>query len=381
MKSIFRIVALAAFFVAVYASATTPVQYAPATLTPSCLAVTTTGQCTPLALAGNSLAIGVTWQITYGNAGTASSLSATLIGSNDNVTWSAALDTNTTCLTTGNSACTRSLTVTAYKYLACSIGTYSIGTTNNLSCSLTVNPNGGTPIGIHGTITPGDCVEWFNATTLEDAGTVCSGGSSGTVTSVTCGAGLSGGTITTSGTCAVIAASGASNYPLCSAVSGGLPSSGICTVTVTNAQLLALGAASWTPLQIFPAQGSGLFPDIDYVMMEYVCNSCTPMTLTGTTQLEIYWVDTSNDTFAGVANIGFLDQSVSNSVAWINLFVSQIGQGSPEGEPTPLPSGILSNANVLLACKAEGSCSTNNKWASGTGSLFLTISYHIDSIK
>jgi hypothetical protein len=202
---------------------------------------------------------------------------------------------------------------------------------------------------------------------------------SGTVTSVTCGAGLSGGTITTSGTCAVIAASGASNYPLCSAVSGGSPSSGICTVTVTNAQLLALGATPWAPLQIFPAQGSGIFPDIDYVMMQYVCNSCTGMTVTGAPFLQFYWVDTSNSTTATVAAVGFLDQTTSNSAAWINLFVYSIGFSS---QPTPLPSSILSNANLILACaNGVSNCSNSDKWASGTGSLFLTITYHMDIIK
>lgn len=126
---------------AMSASATTPQQYAPATLTASCKAVTSAvGLCTPLQLAGNSLAIGVTWQISY-DTGTASAISVTLVGSNDNSTWTT-LDTNTACLTTGGTGCSRSLTVTSYKYLACNVGTYTVGSTTNLTCSLTSNPNG-----------------------------------------------------------------------------------------------------------------------------------------------------------------------------------------------------------------------------------------------
>ncbi len=177
---IFRLapIALLMAFVA-SASATTPQQYAPATLTASCKAVTSAvGLCTPLSLVGNSLAIGVTWQITY-NSGTASAISVTLVGSNDNVNWNNVLDTNTACQTTGGTGCSRSLTVTSYKYLACNVGTYTVGSTTNLTCSLTVNPNGGTVLGVHGTITPGDCTSWFNSATLQDAGAACGSGGSG----------------------------------------------------------------------------------------------------------------------------------------------------------------------------------------------------------
>src|ERR1035437_2362995 len=115
--------------------------YAPATLSLSCKAVTTTGPCTALQLPGGSLAVGVTWQISY-DTGTASGISATLRGSNDNSTWTV-LDTNTSCVTTGGSGCSRSMSILgAYKYLDCDPGTYTKGTTNNLSCGLTVSVGG-----------------------------------------------------------------------------------------------------------------------------------------------------------------------------------------------------------------------------------------------
>jgi Chaperone of endosialidase len=47
-----------------------------------------------------------------------------------------------------------------------------------------VNPNGGTALGIHGTITSGDCTSWFNSSTLQDAGSTCGGGSGGANTTL-----------------------------------------------------------------------------------------------------------------------------------------------------------------------------------------------------
>lgn len=132
---IVRLLTIAALLSLASAYAITPQAYAPATKTPSCNAVTTTGACTPLYLTGNSLAIGVTWQLDF-DTGTASSVSVTLQGSNDNSLFTT-LDTNTS--TSGNS---RSLVVGTYKYLRCNVGTYSKGTTNNVTCSITSNPNG-----------------------------------------------------------------------------------------------------------------------------------------------------------------------------------------------------------------------------------------------
>jgi hypothetical protein len=172
MKTLSKIIMLLAL--ATCASAQT--LYAPATLALSCNAVTTTGPCTSMALPGNSLAIGVTWQLSY-DTGTASGISVTLQGSNDPTFITATtLDTNTACVTTGGTGCSRSLTVTAYKYLRCNPGTWTKGSTSALSCGMTVNPNGGTAIGIHGTITPGDCTSWFNTTLIQDAGPCAAGG-------------------------------------------------------------------------------------------------------------------------------------------------------------------------------------------------------------
>src|ERR1017187_750329 len=137
-----KLILLAALVAGMVNFASAQSLYAPGTLALSCNAVTTTGPCASMVLPGNSLAIGVTWQLSY-DTGTASGISTTLRGSNDNSTWTV-LDTNTACVTTGGSGCSRSLTVTAYKYLDCNVGTYTKGTTNNLSCGLTVNPNGGT---------------------------------------------------------------------------------------------------------------------------------------------------------------------------------------------------------------------------------------------
>jgi hypothetical protein len=191
-----KLILLAALVAGMVNFASAQQLYAPATLALSCNAVTTTGPCTSMALPGNSLAIGVTWQLSY-DTGTASGISVTLRGSNDNSTWTV-LDTNTACVTTGGvttggAGCSRSLTVTAYKYLDCNVGTFTKGSTNNLSCGITVNPNGGTALGISGTITPGDCASWFNGTTLQDAG-ACGGGSgnanyTGTLNTVPCGTG------------------------------------------------------------------------------------------------------------------------------------------------------------------------------------------------
>ena len=83
----------------------------------------------------------MTWQISY-DTGTASAINVTARGSNDNSTWTV-LDTNTTCVTTGGSGCSRSFAVTgAYIYLDCNVVTYTKGTTNSTTCAFTVNPNG-----------------------------------------------------------------------------------------------------------------------------------------------------------------------------------------------------------------------------------------------
>jgi hypothetical protein len=188
-----KLILLAALVAGMVNFASAQSLYAPGTLALSCNAVTTTGPCASMVLPGNSLAIGVTWQLSY-DTGTASGISVTLRGSNDNSTWTV-LDTNTACVTTGGAGCSRSLTVTAYKYLDCNVGTFTKGSTNNLSCGITVNPNGGTALGISGTITPGDCTAWFNGTTLEDAGAACGSGSggnanyTGTLNTVPCGTG------------------------------------------------------------------------------------------------------------------------------------------------------------------------------------------------
>src|SRR5208283_5405701 len=129
---------LAFLMLSVFAFATTPQLYAPGTLTASCSAVTGAGRCTPLFLNGNSLAIGVTWQVSF-DTGTASAVTAQLTGSNDNSSWTV-LQTNTACLTTGGAACSQSIGVTSYIYLACNVVTYTKGTTNNLTCSVTSNP-------------------------------------------------------------------------------------------------------------------------------------------------------------------------------------------------------------------------------------------------
>lgn len=124
----------ALLLLATFANAQTT--YAPGTLAPSCNAVVTTGACSSLRLAGNSLALGVTWQLAF-DTGTASAINVTLRGSNDNASWTV-LDTSTS--TSNNS---RSLSLSGpYIYLDCNVVTYTKGTTNNLTCGVTVNPNG-----------------------------------------------------------------------------------------------------------------------------------------------------------------------------------------------------------------------------------------------
>ena len=62
--------------------------------------------------------------------------------------------------------------------------------------------------------------------------------------------------------------SGAGNYPACSAISGGVPSSGICTVSISSAELLLMNQ-DLNAVVLLPAQGSGTIIRYSDLMIEY----------------------------------------------------------------------------------------------------------------
>ncbi len=197
-----------------------------------------------------------------------------------------------------------------------------------------------------------------------------SGSSSGSgVTSVTCGAGLSGGTITTSGTCAVIAASGASNYPLCSAVSGGLPSSGICTFTISSANMLLMSAG--TAYTFIAAQGSGLYTSVTKLELNYVVSACTKYTLSGASTIDVF-IGT-NDTSLGVNTAGFIDQTNSTSIE-LSSPGAAFG-GAIAGTPGTA-TAITDYTNQAITLNNNGV----NPWSVGTCTVKGTAEYSIVSL-
>src|ERR1039458_10033417 len=70
----------------------------------------------------------------------------------------------------------------------------------------------------------------------------------------------------------------------CSSISGGVPASGICTVSVSSAQILTMRAS---PITLIPAQGANNIISVTKLDAEFVCNSCESYG-TGPSDIEFY---------------------------------------------------------------------------------------------
>jgi hypothetical protein len=110
-----------------------------------------------------------TFQVLF-DTGAAGSLSVNLEGSLDGSTGWTAIG-NTTTLAGGSTPAG----ISAWKYIACNVVAYTLGTSHNLTCKF-IAQTSTAGLGTHGLITPGDCTSWFNGTTLEDLGSPCGTG-------------------------------------------------------------------------------------------------------------------------------------------------------------------------------------------------------------
>ncbi|KAL0630341.1 hypothetical protein Q9L58_010812, partial [Maublancomyces gigas] len=174
----------------------------------------TQGGCASLATPApnGQLAGGFTWQTL--TTGSPASVSVTFVGSIDGTTWKT-LDTSTA---TGGEI--RSITGNPMRFVGCVPGTMSGGTNPTVTCQVTL-------------------------TTASSGGGGSGGGGTGTVTSITAGTGLSGGTITGSGTIALLNA--LPNGETATTQAPGDATTKVATDAFVNAALLPTGTAC-TPL-------------------------------------------------------------------------------------------------------------------------------------
>lgn len=327
--------------------------YAPGTLALSCNAVTTTGACTALAMPGNSLAVGVTWQLFY-DTGTASAISVTLRGSNDDSTWTV-LDTNATCVTTGASGCSRSLSIDgAYKYLDCDPGTYTKGTTNNLSCGITVNPNGGGGGGgiasINGDTTP--------AQVIAGAGTVSCATTSGTTTCT----GTGGGAVSSVTGAGTVSCSPTTGDVTCTGTSGGTVNSGTAThlgYYATSTTAISDMGADFTFSTHTLTGGASAILDLSSISSFKPPGGGGTFTLGSTNQ---NWATLGTGIVKNTTTTGALSDAASSDV--IGLWASGSCSGLLKSDNTCSAPSVVGNHNIdLIAGVLQGSgCSINNSF-------------------
>ena len=155
--------------------------YTPGQLATSCNQVTTTGRCTVfrMPLVDADFPSQFTFQVLF-DTGAAGSLSVNLEGSLDGSTGWTAIG-NTTTLAGGSTPAG----ISAWKYIACNVVTYTLGTSHNLTCKF-IAQTSTAGLGTHGLITPGDCTSWFNGTTLEDLGSPCGTGTGNEIGRASC---------------------------------------------------------------------------------------------------------------------------------------------------------------------------------------------------
>jgi hypothetical protein len=156
----------------------------------------------------------------------------------------------------------------------------------------------------------------------------------------------------------------------CSSISAGSPPWGICTATISSAQILAMSSSPSNWVTVIPAQGANKFIDVTKITGEFICNSCTPYTLSLSPTFEFYYGTVgagTSDAGNGWSANGWSDQTASTWQAVGPITPTLILNNADVGDTT--------NVGFIFGTSGTGG------WTLGTGTVKLTIEYTIVQVQ